>query len=73
MTNRESLEAMDDIALAQWLSNLSERKIPLEEFCSFCSYVNKNGRCMKLTAEGDIDCELSIAEMIWHWLKADKK
>ncbi|MEE0558816.1 MAG: hypothetical protein UC361_05190 [Bulleidia sp.] len=72
MTNRELLEAMDNRALAEWLSDLSERKIPLKDFCiGFCSYADKNGRCTKLDAAGDIDCELSISDMIYHWLKAE--
>lgn len=72
MTNREHLEAMDDRALSEWLSDLSAGKIPLKDFCiGFCSCADKNGRCTKLDAAGDIDCELSISDMIYHWLKAE--
>lgn len=72
MTNREHLEAMDDRTLSEWLSDLTERKIPLKDFCiGFCSYADKNGRCTKLDTAGDIECELSISDMIYHWLKAE--
>ena len=74
MTNRKRLEAMDDRALAEWLGDLSAGKIPLKDFCiGFCSYADKSGRCTKLDATGDIDCNLSVEEMIWHWLKAERK
>lgn len=72
MTNRECLGTMDDRALAEWLGNLSAAKIPLKDFCiGFCRHADKNGHCTKLDAAGDIDCELSISDMIYHWLKAE--
>ena len=74
MKNRKWLETMNDRTLSEWLGDLSERKIPLKDFCiGFCRHADKNGRCTKLDATGDIDCELSISDMIYHWLKAERK
>ena len=74
MKNREFLEKMTDRELAKWLSDLSAGKIPLSGFCNgFCSHADKAGHCTKLDAAGDIDCELSISDMIYHWLKAERK
>lgn len=74
MKNREFLKKMTDKELAKWLSDLSAGKIPLTGFCiGFCSYADKSGRCTKLDTAGDIECNLSVEEMIWHWLKAERK
>lgn len=74
MKNREWLETMNDRTLAEWLGSLSEGKIPLTDFCvGFCRHADKAGHCTKLDAAGDIDCELSISDMIYHWLKAERK
>ncbi len=74
ITNRDFLEAMDDRTLAEWLTDFSSGKIPLSAFCiGFCSYADKNGRCTKLDANSDIDCDLSVKDMIWHWLEAEQK
>ena len=73
-TNRELLKTMNDRELAKWLSDLSAGKIPLTGFCNgFCSYADITGRCTKLDSSGDIDCELTVGDMIFQWLKAKKK
>lgn len=74
MTNREFLKKMTDRELAKWLFDLSAGKIPLTGFCNgVCSYADKTGHCTKLDAAGDIDCELSISDMLYNWLKAERK
>ena len=74
MTNRRYLESLDDRAFAEWMSNLSDGKIPLKEFCKgFCNYSDETGKCTKLCDDGDIDCTLSITDMIFYWLKAEQK
>lgn len=71
MTNKEWLKTLSDEELSDWLTDLSNGKFYPADLCmDFCDYARKNGTCTKCNADGDIDCELSIRDMIYYWLKA---
>lgn len=73
MTNREWLENLSNESFAEWLTDLSNGKFYPEDLCmDFCPNARKNGTCTKCDANGDIECDLSINEMITHWLKSKK-
>ena len=74
MTNKEWLKTLSDEELSDWLTDLSTGKFYPADFCiDFCANARKNGTCTKCDASGDIDCELSIQDIIVRWLKAERK
>ena len=74
MTNKEWLKTLSDEELSDWLTDLSNGKFYPADFCiDFCANARKNGTCTKCDASGDIDCELSIQDIIVRCLKAERK
>lgn len=74
MTNKEWLITLSDEELSDWLTDLSNGKFYPADFCiDFCANARKNGTCTKCDASDDIDCELSIQDIIVRWLKAERK
>lgn len=74
MTNREWLENLSNESFAEWLSDLSNGKFYPADLCKdFCASAGKNGKCTKCNSDGDIECDLSINEIITHWLKSERK
>lgn len=74
MTNKEWLASLSDEELADWLTDLSNGKFYSADFCiDFFPNARKNGTCAKCNAAGDIDCELSIQDIIIRWLNAERK
>ena len=74
MTNKEWLKTLSDEELSDWLTDLSNGKFYPADFCmDFCPNARKNGTCTKCDANGDIDCELPVQDIIVQWLNAERK
>lgn len=74
MTNKDWLKTLSDEELADWLTDLSNGKFYPEDLCmDFCPNARKNGTCVKCDANGDIDCELPVQDIIVKWLNAERK
>lgn len=60
----------------EWLTDLSNGKLYPEDLylcMDFCPNARKNGTCTKCDASGDIECKLSIQDIIIHWLNTERK
>lgn len=74
MTNRDWLTSLSDEEFADWLTDLSNGKLNPADLCiDFSPNAKKNGTCTNCDANGDIDCDLSISEIITLWLKSERK
>ena len=74
MTNREWLNKLNDKDYTDFLNDLATGRMFPEDFCSRqYGKTEKDGVCRRCCDDKEVKCDLSVHDMLYHWLKSGKE